>query len=202
MARRFFAPVLVSGVEDRARGAVEVHVTSDRLNTRSGTLRWTATDAAGAPLRSGFKRLRTPVNGSRLAATLRLKDLLDARTERDLLVWLELDVDGEPPSTSLVLFGRPKQLQLSDSPGITTAVTAQGDGSFRVALKARRAALWTWLELEGLDARWSDNFIHLRPDGAVELIVTPESPMTAAQLADKLLVRSLADTHQHAVPPV
>lgn len=42
-ARRFFGPLRVSGVEDKARGTVEVIVTSDRLVAMDGEVRWTVT---------------------------------------------------------------------------------------------------------------------------------------------------------------
>jgi beta-mannosidase len=38
MAKHFFAPLLVSGVEDAEKGTVEVHVTSDLLKPVSGTV--------------------------------------------------------------------------------------------------------------------------------------------------------------------
>ncbi|MCX7030154.1 MAG: hypothetical protein NTU62_08550, partial [Spirochaetes bacterium] len=50
LARRFFAPVLVSGVEDPAGGTVEVHVTSDLREPFEGTVSWELTTVAGERL--------------------------------------------------------------------------------------------------------------------------------------------------------
>ena len=196
MARHFFAPVLVSGLEDAEKGTVEVHVTSDLLATASGKLTWAATDAAGRKLLAGTKNVRTPVNGSRRATTLKLRNLLKEHGPRDLLLWIELVVKGQPRATNVVTFARPKHLELAQKPGITTKVSAGKDGSFRVSLKTKHPALWTWLELHGADARFSDNFVHLRPGRAVQVRVTPARSLTTSQFRKKLRVRSLADTYR------
>jgi len=194
MARHFFAPVLASGVEDAGKGTVEVHVTSDLLQATNGKLSWVVTDAGGRKLESGTKNVRTPVNGNRKVTTLKLAERLAAQTERDLLVWLELRVKGLPASTNLVAFARPKHLELAEQPGIGAEVTPRKDGSFQVSLKTRHAALWTWLELDGVDARCSDNFVHLRPGRASRVTMTPERKMTVTDFRKALRVRSLVDT--------
>lgn len=195
MARQFFAPLLVSGVEDHAKGTVEVHVTSDLPKSLPAELRWTVTDAGGRVLRKGAKRLRTPANGSRMVTTLRLPDVLARQTKRDVLVWLELTATGQPRATNLVMFARPKHLELDARPGISAALTAGTGGTWRVALKAKRAALWAWIELEGVDARCSDNFMHLRPGRMVRVDVMPGKVLSARDVRRRLRVRSLVDTY-------
>ena len=66
---------------------------------------------------------------------------------------------------------------------------------FAVTLKAKAPALWTWLELDGIDARLSDNFFHLRPGKDVTVELVPARKLTTAQLRKKLLIRSLVDTY-------
>jgi len=83
---------------------------------------------------------------------------------------------------------------LARDPGLTVATTANKDGSFRVSLKAKRPALWCWLELAGVDARYSDNFVHLRPGRTVAVTVTPAGPMEKKTFEQALKVRSLVDT--------
>jgi beta-mannosidase len=196
MARHFFAPVLVSGLEDAAKGTVEVHVTSDLLRSVPGVLSWTVTDVAGRKLLTGKKNVRTPVNGDRRAVTLRLKGLLKERGPRDLLVWLALAAKGQPKASNLVTFGRPKHLELAEKPEITSAVTARKDGSFTVRLSTKRPALWTWLELDGVDARFSDSFVHLCPGRSARVTVVPSRTLTPAQFRRRLRVRSLVDTYR------
>jgi beta-mannosidase len=191
-AKKFFAPVLVSGVEDVKKGTVEVHVTTDLLKTVSGVLRWTATNSAGKRLASGSKKIRAVANGDTVVERLALKKLIDRNGPADVLVWLELSVAGRLVSDNLVYFSRPKQMNLGD-PGIRTAITRARDGAFRVKLVARKVALWTWLEL-GSDARYSDNFIHLRPGRAVTVEVKPLKTMAADRFRRVLRVHSLVQT--------
>lgn len=196
MARHFFAPVLVSGLEDAIKGTVEVHVTSDLLAAAPGTLTWRVTDAAGRKLQAGTKALRTPVNGNRKVVTLKLADVIKTQGKRDILVWLEISVKGQPKATNLVTFARPKHLMLAEKPGITSAVAARKDGSFRVSLKTKHPALWCWLSLDGADARLSDNYVHLCPGRTVVVTVTPSRPLTLAQFKKTLQVHSLVDTYR------
>ena len=195
MARNFFAPLLVSGVEDPEKGTVEVHVTSDSLRPVAGKLTWTVTDVAGRKLLSGTKNIRTPANGNRKVTTLKLAELIALRGTRELMVWLELSAKGHETSTNLVTFSRPKHLELAARPGITADVTSRKDGSFRVALRTKRPALWTWLELEGVDAKCSDNFVHLRPGRTVTVNVCPSRGLGVAELRRRLNVCSLVDTY-------
>jgi len=194
MARRFYAPLLVSGVEDPARGTVEVHVTSDLPRPAAGKLTWTLTDLAGRALAEGTRRLRAAPRRSARLMTLRLAPHLKAHGARGVLLWLELAAGGEVVSTNLVTFARPKHLELAADPGLSARVRPAGEGTFAVTLRARRPALWAWLEIDRDDARWSDNFVHVRPGRPVELLVRPARPLTATQLRRRLVLRSLVDT--------
>jgi beta-mannosidase len=118
---------------------------------------------------------------------------LAAHGTGNLLVWLELLVADMVISRNLVTFGRPKQLQLK-SPDIRTTVRTGKAGTFRITLKATRPAFWCWLELDGADARWSDNFVHLQPGEPLELIATPAPWLELSDFRNRLRVRSLTDT--------
>ena len=98
LARRFYAPVLVSGAEDAKAGKVDVYVTSDRMSDCQGKLTWTVTDVAGKTLGStaverGHSRPQEPRWSSRSRCATRCK-----ATAPRLLVWLRLDVDGQTES--------------------------------------------------------------------------------------------------------
>lgn len=194
MARHFFANVLVSGLEDREQGTVEIHITSDRLESKAGKLSWIVTDAKGKKLLGGKKVVKTPINANQKVETLKLAALRKQYTDRDLLVWIELTVQGEPDSSNLVTFARPKQLELDHKPDIKPTIQARKDGSYNVALKTQSPALWTWLELQGIDAIYSDNFVHLRPGSTTTINVKPNRELKAADFRKKLQVRSLIDT--------
>jgi beta-mannosidase len=207
MARNFFAPLMVSGVEDVAKGTVEIHVTSDLLQPVSGTVKWTVTDVDGHTLLEGKRKLRAAAQSTGKVETLKLHKLTEQHEKRGLLVWLELEAPSQPLSRNLVFFARPikrprifsprpKHLVLDRKPGISAKIVKKAGGAFEVTLTARRPALWVWLEIDGCDARLSDNFIHLLPGSPIAISVLPARGMPTGELRGRLRVRSLVDTYQ------
>ena len=79
---------------------------------------------------------------------------------------------------------------------IAKKIARKADGTFDVTLTTKRPALWTWLELDGIDAQLSDNFFHLRPGAPMTISVTPARKLSAKELRERLVVRSLVDTYR------
>lgn len=196
MARHFFDSILISGVDNPDTDTVEIHLTSDKSKALNAVVCWTVTDAYGSILIQDEKKTKTPCNGSRLVKTLSLKKLLATRPRHDVIVWLEVDVDARPTRRNVVFLSPPKHLELSPNPGIESKIERNADGAFSVKLKSKRIALWTWLELEGIDATYSDNFFHLGPGQAEEVLIRPKKRISLEQLESKLTVRSLVDTYR------
>ncbi len=194
MAKRFFSPLLVSGLEDPKKGTIEVHVTSDLLKPKRAKLIWTLMTVDGKTIASDTESVTAQANGSSKALTLDLADPVKTYGEREVLVYLELVAGDEVVSRNLVTFARPKHLELRD-PEIGVKVAKAGADAFLVTCKARKPALWAWLELAGVDATLSDNFVSLRPGEPVEFVVQPAKAMTVAQVKKALRVRSLVDTY-------
>jgi len=195
MAKQFYAPLLISGVEDLAAGTVEIHVTSDHRDAGAGIARWVLTDLAGKELVAGERAVPIAAQANTLVETLDITRPLAEAGKRNLLLWLELMVAGERVSTNLVLFARPKHLELAD-PGIAATVREMDGSTFAVTLSAKNPALWVWLELDGIDARCSDNFVHLRPGVPVEVLLTPASKLSCEEVEQHLRVRSLVDSYR------
>jgi len=191
-AVRFYAPVLVSLVEHVGAGTVEVYVTNDCGWSFDGTVavRALKTDAAVVEERS-FP-VRVGPRSSKKIAAVSLATRLRQHGAANLIVEAVLETDEGTVSENLALFARPKRLSLLPA-GIRSAVSREGD-SFRVRLTAARPALWVWLELEGIEARYSDNFFHLLPDREKEVVVTPARKMRADLFEKRLRIRSLRDT--------
>jgi len=195
LARRFYSPYLVSGVENQEQGTVALFVTSDDLDECPATLPWAVTDAAGETLDSGSLEITLPANGSLMVEALDLEAHLTARTPRDVMLWLDLEVDGEIVSSNFVSFARPKHLMLRQ-PNLAFTVEPAGERTFRVTLEVQHPALWTWLTLSEGEARFSDNFVHVRPDHPVEIMLTViDGPTTEDAVRRALVVQSLFDTY-------
>ncbi len=195
MAKRFYAPILVSGVEHPETGTADIYLTSDHEQTHTGVIHWSVTTAAGDVLLQGQFDATTPRRGSALVKTLDLSAALEKAGTRDLLVWLALDVGGETISDNLVLFARPKHLKLS-TPKFQTQIRPLGEGAFEVQVQTDRAALWVWISGQDHGMQCSDNFFHLQPGQPHRLIVSPDQSMSEAEFKDQLVVRSLIDTFQ------
>ena len=110
-------------------------------------------------------------------------------------MWLKLDVGGQTVSENLVTLAYPRELDLLD-PALSAEVAEKGPGEFAVTLRAAIPALWTWLELDGIDARFSDNFVHVGAAVPVTITVRPAVPMTNDAVRRTLKVRSLYDTYK------
>jgi len=194
LARRFYAPVLVSGLEDVTNQSVAVSVTSDLLTTNRGQLTWEVTDPAGRPLLKESETIVLAPQSSRRLQDLDLRKLVSRSSASNLLVWLKIEVPGQPVSENLVTLVRPKDLALVE-PGLRPVIKKYGD-QFLVTLSADKPALWTWLSLKDANAVYSDNFIHVRPKSPAQITVTPEQPMTDDEFTRALQVRSLIDTYK------
>lgn len=194
-AKRFFAPFLVTGVEDLERGTVDVFVTSDEGIDPQGQLTWTLTDVDGRTIDSGTREITVSGRKSQHVETLELAQQVKAAGSRNVLLWLALEVGGKIVSTNLVTFARPKHLELRD-PRFTAQVTQEGS-SFKVTLSAERPSLYTWLNLSKLDAQFSDNFFDLAPGQTVEITLSG-LPLhtTLADVQEQLQLNSLIDTYR------
>ena len=196
LARRFYAPLLVSGLENPEDGTVEIHLGNDNLRAFKGVIQWRVMQVDGTLLRDGSKKIRVEANSTALQATLKLADLLKKHGPRDLLVWLVAqDEQGSQVSWNLVSFCRPKHMELLP-PRIRIEIRPWDDNSYAVTLTAKHPALWTWLTLDGLDAKYDDNFICIEPERPVRVRVTPAARMKLEPFRQALCVRSIRDTYQ------
>ncbi|MCS7061907.1 MAG: glycoside hydrolase family 2 protein [Anaerolineae bacterium] len=194
MARRFYQPVLLSAVED-AGGKVDVYLTNDLRLPSAGRIAWQLTDLAGAVLARGQRSVSIQPLSSLQVDALDLSKQVSRHGPRNLLLWLDYADKSGQRSANWVTFARPKHLELFD-PQIEPHVKSLGDNRFAVTLTAVKPALWTWLELAGMDAAFSDNFVHVYPGRPLTLLVAPSKTMTLKQFKKALVVRSLIDTYR------
>lgn len=198
-ARRFYAPLLVSGLEHPEDGTIDIFLTNDELKSRSGKLTWNITDVNGQSLESGYARVEMPEQKNFLAKTLDLNKHVQKVGANNLLAWLTLEAGGKVVSENLVTLTKPKELKLSDPKLVATV--EQKRHEFVITVKAEKPALWVWVEIEGHDAKLSDNFFHLgsgmsRKVSGTLMNESGEANETAPQAAAR--VHSLFDACQPA----
>jgi beta-mannosidase len=193
LARKFYSPLLVSGLENPKAGTLDIFVTNDLLDSHHGKLTWTVTDLAGKTLAQDSRHVSIPSLKSEKITTINLQDQIQKLGANGFFTWLKLEVHGRTISENLVLFALPKEYRLAD-PRLTAAVDETADG-FAVTVKSEMPALWVWLGLEQADAKYADNFIHLRPLEPQTLLVQPKQPLSKDDFIKQLQVRSLFDTY-------
>jgi len=195
MSKHFFSPLLASGVENIEKGNVELYITSDLVKTCTGKLSWSLTSVKGEILLQDLLQVDIPSRRSRHVHTLQLKKYLKEYGVRDLMLWLDLSVEGRHNTTNFVSFARPKHLELRD-PCIEAKISSDNKDNAVVTLTAKAPALWTWLELDDIDARFSDNFFHLLPGKPAQVKISTRNAVTLEMIRKQLRVRSLIDTYR------
>ena len=194
MARRFFAPVLVSAVEDISSGTVDVYITSDMLQSFSGVLSHVVTNLDGDGIDEDVVSVDIEQQTSRHVKTVHLASLIKEHGARNLLVWISLSIDGALVSDNLVTFARPKHLDLFPV-SKEANIVHKTEESFVVRVSAEKPALWVWLEIADQDARFSDNFFHIRPGTHKTIRVRPAESLDEKTFLNGLSIRSLVDTY-------
>ncbi|MCB0034514.1 MAG: glycoside hydrolase family 2 protein [Anaerolineales bacterium] len=192
MAKRFFAPVIVSGVEHVNNGTVQIHVTSDELTGRTGEVVWQLFTAAGDVVDSGRITAEVKPLANHHLTTLNIKSHLQTHNRRNLILSLALEVDGETLSQDLVLFARPKHLALSQ-PEVDVQIVETAAGKYEITVSSPQPALWMWFELPDHDVRWSEQFFHLLPGQTIT--VTAETTAALATMQNSLHIASLVNTY-------
>jgi beta-mannosidase len=193
LARRFYAPILVSGREHPDDGTIDIFVTSDKLVDGTGRLAWNITDLGGRTLVKDAMEIKIPARTSQKIKTLNLQDQAQKLGARNLLTWLTVEVDGKIVSDNLVLLVAPKELALED-PQLRTTVS-EFEGGFEVKIEAQKPALWTWVASDNADTICSDNFVHLLPGETRRILVKTSQATTKSLFQRGLKARSLFDTY-------
>jgi len=190
-ARKFYAPILVSALEHPENKTIDIFVTNDLLKPQRTRLAWNVTDLNGKSLAQASMRVEIPAQKSELVKTLNLSEQVQNVGANGLLTWLQLEADGKVVSENLVTLTRPKELKLPD-PQLVTKIKELRNG-FEVTVQSEKPALWTWFEIDGADARFSDNFFHLKSKSPEKIFVESSAHLSKDELAKALRVRSLFD---------
>jgi beta-mannosidase len=198
MARRFFAPVLVSALERVDKGLVEIHVTSDRLESSEGEVEYVLSDTEGHVIATDHFPVAMNAGANSLVRTVDVSEALETYGKRKLLFWLYLTEEGRLLSDNLAFFERPKHLVIQRPKVDLIDVKETSNGAIQATVRTDLPAFWIWLEIEGVPARFSDNFFHLPAKGARVVTIWPSSPTALRDVSNKVRVRTLTDTYANA----
>jgi len=208
VARRFFAPVLVSahvpGEETTGLGNyrrstvrfVHLYTVSDRAECIRGRLSWELRHVDGRILRRGGKPVRLNAGEVCRHGTLDLMRDLARHGASNLYLRIGLETDGTVVSEDSVLFTAPRFMNLprtSRMRVMTRQVTpARVQLTFRSKVFQHRFAF----ELPGIVHTASDNWFELFPDEPKTVTVDTAAPQKRAVVRRVLRWQSLADTYE------
>ncbi len=183
MAKRFYAPVAVMAIPDKATGNITIKAVNDRLKPQKLSLTLTIVDPAGQAKK--FKSLTKAVPANKAIEIAKLK-------KADLPIGHILIMDYEAADGTK---GRAhyaaepyKALRFLD-PQIAHKAEIK-NGALHISLSAKHASLFTMAET-GVDGSYSDNVIDLLPNEKAEIIFTPTNPAELKTAQHNLTIRNL-----------
>ncbi len=196
MARRFFAPVWLCGGYHPEAGSVDLFAFNDGVKPFKGELQWRVTQMEGAVVSEGAKKVSLAPASREKPACVKVADALRKFGAGNLLLWLYLlDEQGNQAAWNVVLFCEPRELAVLP-PRMRAEIRAWDDNSFAVTLTSHHPALWVWISLEGMDARYDENFFCLEPEKPFRVRVTPSTRLKLDQFRQVIRIGSLRDTWQ------
>ncbi|HSY40283.1 MAG TPA: glycoside hydrolase family 2 protein [Polyangia bacterium] len=194
-ARRFFAPVLVSPVDDN--GTLRVYLVSDRRTDLPAHLTLRLVDLDGGGERWRFERdvtVKALASEPQFSASRR--DILKGVDPSHVVLVAELTAGGVSVSRNLFYFRKTRDLALP-LPELAIAVTPHRIGA-TVKVTARRFARAVWLSTPDGDGTFSDNFFDLLPGETATVEWTPAlgaRPGGAERLSSMLHATTVRDTY-------
>jgi beta-mannosidase len=194
MARRFFSALSVFGRYQNH--AVEVYALNDGGRPFKGEVHWRMTQMEGTTVAEGAKKVSLGPASREKPVTVKVAEALRKFGAPNLLLWLSLvDEQGNLADCNVVPFCAWRELN-SQPPRLRAEIRTWDDNSFAVILTSRHPALWVWISLEGMDARYDDNFFCLEPERSVRVRVTPATRLKLDQFRQRIRIGSLRDTWQ------
>jgi beta-mannosidase len=193
-ARRFFAPVLVSPVEDG--GNVQIFLVSDRRADTRAHLTVRLVEFDGKELSRHEQEVVAKANTSAVAWSAWKKDVLRGADPARVVLVAELREGATVLSRNLFYFMKTRDLALAP-PELQIAVEARG-GNASVRVTAHRFARAVFLSTTNGEGSFSDNFFDLLPgeSATVEWRGPPGGPaVDAARLSAMLRTMTVRDTY-------
>ncbi len=196
MARRFFAPLWLCGGYRAEAGLVDIFAFNDGVKPFKGEIQWRLTQMDGTVASEGTKKVALAAASREKPLSVKVQESLRKIGAANLLLWFYLlDEQGNQVAWNMTLFCTPRELALQP-PRLRAEIRNWDDNSFAVTLTSHHPAMWVWISLEGMDARYDDNFFCLEPEKPVRVRITPVTRIKLDQFRQIIRIGSLRDTWQ------
>jgi beta-galactosidase/beta-glucuronidase len=194
--RKAMMPLWTTGLYSPKTKQAELFAFNDLQKPFKGELVWRLIRAQGELVAEGKKEVALAPSMRDSVCDVALAEPLDKYGATDLFLWLELkDEKGNTASSNVVYFCEPKEWTLPH-PRMRADIRIWDDNSYAVTLTSSVTVMWVWLSLEGLDARYDDNYFCLEPGKPTRIRVTPSRRIKPEQFNQLIRIGSLRDTWQ------
>ena len=190
MAKRFYAPVMLTVFQRKYGNPVEIWGVNDTLDAQQATITLRVMDFSGKVLRRESKKVTLPKNTSKKLSTHTVASLTDRADETFLVV------DTKTRKGTIrndLFFTEHKRCALAKAK--VKVSVKESKGALSVALTTSAPAFFVTLDAKGLKGEFDDNAVTLLPGETRVLTFTPKAPVTRAQLAKALTIQQLRDTY-------
>jgi beta-mannosidase len=189
-ARRFFAPVLLSAVEDPHAEAIQVWITNDLPTSVHGRIDWYIYDLSGRPISSGAEAVTVDRVTSGPVVWVDVSTAIRELGRRKIVVWAEYHDDAtDRYGECLFALSRPRHLML-ENPDLKLISVDRDSRSMTIEIGTGKPALWVVPTLREGDCTYSDRFFHVMPHQTRRITLTPREG-SAVPAKDHLELTSL-----------
>eukprot|EP00177_Eucheuma_denticulatum_P007263 GFKZ01013221.1.p1 GENE.GFKZ01013221.1~~GFKZ01013221.1.p1 ORF type:complete len:853 (-),score=67.83 GFKZ01013221.1:149-2707(-) len=199
MAKDFFNPLLISGVEEKDDLTVQISVTNDNLHACSGRVVWAVWTTIGTkPVLRGSQDVTAPPLASTSTISVDLSSLSEPFSPLQTVVLYWFEENGARVCENANMFVRPKHLKLAN-PELSWSFSKSGS-TWSVEIRTTTCALWVFVDDKEGEIRAARGFFHFTPENSpisLELVRCNHfdklDALTSAELDRRITVHSLYD---------
>ena len=192
-AKKAFSEVLVSPDLDTL-GNVKIHLISDRLEPTDAELSWELMDFEGKIISHMEKKISIPANSAKKVLEITASELVpDSMRANHLLYVAVKNMEDKILSENILYFDKVKNLDLPE-PGLSWSVKKERD-YFDITITTERLAKNVFLQENGIEGFFTDNYFDMLPGKSINVTFTSESRLNISDFIDNLEVLSIIDSY-------
>lgn len=194
IAKRFFAPVMVSACEEDTK--VSLWVSNETTRVQCGKVVWKLKDNKANVIANGETNVEVKPLSSYQAEQIDFSEqLAGAEQRRNTVLEFCFEEDNKILSEGCVCFVKYKHFSF-ENPCLETKVFEE-DGRIKVTVTAENFAKFVCLNLKETDVVFSDNYFDLTGGNSKTVFVEKMNPViTLEEFKKQLTVYSLFDTYE------
>lgn len=175
---------------------IELFAFNDSLKPFKGVIKWRLVTLPGDVVASGTIPVAIQATTRLMAAMINVAQFLEEQGSSNVILWFNLiDDEGTTVSSNMLFFAEPREMSL-EQPRMKAEIRIWDDNSYAITFTPQNTVLWAWVSLDGMEARYDENFICLEPGRPMRIRVTPSKRLKPLEFRQLLRIGSLRDTWQ------